>query len=144
MKSTIDDLKKIHYLKLEKDDDVLGSIVDYCKKNKIKSGAIFGIGAVQKAVLGYFDVVTKTYLENNFDFYAEILNCTGNIAINETTKEHMAHLHMLIGDVKGVTFGGHVLPGTLISVTGEFILFETNSTLNRNIDDEFKLMLLNI
>ncbi len=144
MRSAIDDLKKIHYLKLEKGDDVLNSIINYCKENQIKSGAIFGIGAVQKANLGYFDVETKTYLENKFDFYAEILNCTGNVAINELTKEHMAHLHMLIGDVKGVTFGGHVLPGTLVSVTGEFVLFETNSTLNRNIDDEFRLMLLNI
>ena len=144
MKSTIDDLKRIHYLKLEKSDDVLNSIVEYCKDNQIKSGAIFGIGAVQKANLGYFDVETKNYLENRFDFYAEILNCTGNVAINEKTKEHMAHLHMLIGDAKGVTFGGHVLPGTVISVTGEFVLLETKSTLNRNTDDEFKLMLLKI
>lgn len=144
MKSTIDCIKQIHFLKLEKGDDILNSIVEYSKDNNITSGAVVGIGAVEKACLGYFDVSTKKYLENDFNFFAEILNCTGNIALNELTKEHIAHLHMLIGDIKGVTFGGHVLPGNIISVTGEFVIFETNSELMRNIDDEFKLMLLNI
>ena len=114
----------------------VSSTIDYFSI-KINSGAIVGIGAVEKASLGYYDLKTKSYLTNNFDFNAEIINCTGNIAINKQTKEYIAHIHMTIGDDKGRTFGGHLLPNNPISVTGEFIIFETTTKLSRKIEDEF-------
>jgi len=93
---------------------------------------------------GYFDLDKKTYLKNDYNFNAEILNCTGNIARNAETGEYMAHLHMLVGDPKGHTFGGHLLPGNKITVTGEFVIIETEETLTISLDDEFKLLLLNL
>jgi len=144
MKSTIDKLKRVHYLKLEKGDDILESIISYCKDNAVSSGAVLGIGAVSNPSLGYFDLEKKIYLQNDYDFNAEILNCSGNIAKNAETGDYMAHLHMLVGDQKGNTFGGHLLPGNKITVTGEFVIFETETTLTRALDDEFKLLLLNI
>ena len=143
MNSIIDSLKKVHYLKLEKGDDILESVISYCEKNKITSGAVFGIGAVKNPSLGYFDLDKKTYLHNDYDFNAEILNCSGNIAKNAETGDYMAHLHMLVGDPTGKTFGGHLLPGNKITVTGEFVIFETETTLLRTLDEEFKLLLLN-
>ena len=56
----------------------------------------------------------------------------------------MAHLHIAIGDPEGRTFGGHVMANNIISVTGEFIIFETDITLSRTVDEEFKLLLLNM
>ena len=144
MKSTIDKLKRVHYLKLEKGDDILESIISYCKDNTVSSGAVLGIGAVYNPSLGYFDLDKKIYLQNDYDFNAEILNCSGNIAKNAETGDYMAHLHMLVGDQKGNTFGGHLLPGNKITVTGEFVIFETETTLTRELDDEFKLLLLNV
>lgn len=144
MKYFRDNIKQIHYLKLEKGEDILENIIDYCKEVKINSGAIVGIGAVEKASLGYYDIKSKSYLTNNFDFNAEIINCTGNIAINKQTEEYIAHIHMTIGDEKGRTFGGHLLPKNPISVTGEFIIFETETKLSRTIENEFQLLLLDL
>jgi predicted DNA-binding protein with PD1-like motif len=144
MKSITSKLKEVHYLKLEKGDDILESVVSYCREHKISSGAVLGIGAVENPSLGYFDLDKKIYLKNDYDFNAEILNCTGNIAINAETGEYMAHLHMLVGDPKGHTFGGHLLPGNKITVTGEFVIIETEEVLTRSIDEEFKLLLLNL
>ena len=144
MKSITSKLKKVHYLKLEKGDDILECIVSYCKEQKLSSGAVLGIGAVSNPSLGYFDLDEKTYLQNDYEFNAEILNCSGNIARNAETGEFMAHLHMLVGDPKGKTYGGHLLPGNKITVTGEFVILETKEVLTRAIDEEFKLLLLNL
>ena len=143
MKSITCNLKKIHYLKLETGDDILESIISYCKEKEISSGAVMGIGAVAHPSLGYFNLSKKIYRKNDYTFNAEILNCTGNIARNEETGEYMAHIHMLVGDPKGYTFGGHLLPGNEITVTGEFVIFETDIKLTRSMDEEFNLLLLN-
>ena len=144
MQSIKDEIKKVHIIRLIKGEDIIPSIISYCKENTVNSGFIFGLGAVSKAKLGYYDLDQKTYLENNFDFNAEMLNCTGNISVNEETREYVPHIHMLIGDAKGTTYGGHVLPGTIISVTGEFVIFEIQSTITRKLDSEFNLFLLNL
>ncbi len=144
MQSKFDELKGVHFLRLIKGEDVLKSITKYCKERKLTSGAIYGLGAVSTASLGYYNLDTKTYLENKFDFNAEVLSCTGNISINEETNEYIPHIHMIIGDMEGKTFGGHVLPGTIISVTGEFTIFEIKSTITRKKDEEFNLYLLSL
>jgi len=74
MKSICDNIKQIHFLKLEKGEDIIDSIIKYCKETNINSGAIFGIGAVEKASLGYYELKSKSYITNNFDFNAEIIN----------------------------------------------------------------------
>ena len=73
MKSLITSIKKIHFVKLETDEDVIEVLSQYCKRNNITSGFIFGLGAVKRANLGYFDVKTKEYKSNSFSFYAEVL-----------------------------------------------------------------------
>jgi predicted DNA-binding protein with PD1-like motif len=144
MKSVSEKLVKIHFIKIEKGEDILETLLKYCKEVDFQSGVLYGIGAVEKASLGFYDLNTKTYLTNDFNFNAEILNCTGNIAKNKQTREYVVHVHMTIGDAEGKTFGGHLLPGNPISVTGEFTLFEINTTLDRELDDEFKLLLLSL
>ncbi len=144
MQSKFDELKGVHFLRLMRGEDVLKSVIEYCKEKNLTSGAIYGLGAVSTASLGYYDLDKKTYLENKFDFNAEVLCCTGNISKNEETNDYIPHIHMIIGDIKGNTFGGHVLPGTIISVTGEFTIFEINSTITRKKDEEFNLNLLNL
>ena len=51
MKSITSKLKEVHYLKLEKGDDILESVVSYCREHEISSGAVLGIGAVEKPSL---------------------------------------------------------------------------------------------
>lgn len=144
MQAKFSGLKSIHFLRLMKGEDILESIIEYCKKTNLSSGAIYGLGAVSQAKLGYYDLNTKKYLKNEFNFNAEILNCTGNISVNEETGEYIPHIHMIIGDIKGNTFGGHLLPETTISVTGEFTIFEIDETLRRKRDKEFDLFLLDL
>ncbi len=143
MLSLKDSIKQIHYIRLVKDEDILPSLILYCKNNKIESGFVFGIGAVKKANLGYFDVISNQYLSRKFDFNAEILNCSGNVSKKANTGEYVIHIHMLLGDRECRSFGGHLMNDTMISVTGEFVIVETSNLLTRNLDEEFGLFLLN-
>ena len=144
MKSKTDQLVKVHYLRLMKGEDLLASIITYCKDKDISSGSVHGIGAIGNPSLGYFDLETQTYQTNNYDFNAELVNCTGNIAKNRETGEIIAHLHMVVGDSKGKTYGGHVMPNNQISVTGEFVIFETAIGNYRTLDEDFQLLLLDL
>jgi predicted DNA-binding protein with PD1-like motif len=127
-----------------KGEGILETIIEYCKQEKISSGYVQGIGAISTPSIGYFDLEKKEYVTNNMDFNAELVNCSGNIAKNKETGDIIAHLHMVVGDQKCHTYGGHVLANNKISVTGEFIIFETEGGNYRSVDDEFKLMLLDL
>jgi len=143
MQALTSSIKKIHFVKLETGEDVIETISTFCRKNNITVGSIFGLGAVKCANLGYFDIKTKEYKTNSFDFYAEIVNVIGNITTDENG-EPLIHLHMAIGDQEGHVFGGHVLKGTIISVTGEFIIYETNEAPSRKLEESFNLKLWNV
>lgn len=144
MKSLISSSTKIHFVQLETEDDILLSLTEYCKSNINNSGIIIGIGAVKKANLGYFDVDQKQYLTQQFEFNAELVQCTGNITRNASNGEIIVHLHMAIGDSHYKLLGGHVLPGCIISVTGEFIIIETDALIQREKNHLFDLLLWKI
>jgi len=60
MKSLSEKLINVHFIKMEKGEDILETIVNYCKQVNLKSGAIYGLGAVEKASLGFYDLNSKT------------------------------------------------------------------------------------
>ncbi|MHA1778187.1 MAG: PPC domain-containing DNA-binding protein, partial [Candidatus Heimdallarchaeaceae archaeon] len=97
--------------------------------------------AVRQAHLGYFDIEQKTYLSQKFDINAELVQCAGNVSRNAETGEIIVHLHMAIGDSKFQLIGGHVLEGNIISVTGEFFIFETELPIKRQLNQQFNLWL---
>ena len=80
------ELQKVHLIRLEKDEELLTSILEYVKKKNILAGYLTGIGALGKGKIGYFDIKSKKYLHIPFK-EVELLACTGNIAKNKVTQE---------------------------------------------------------
>ena len=92
-------------------DDLLNSLNDVCKMEKITLGFISVIGAVTRAELGYYDQAQKRYtncivLEKKL----EIASCTGNISFKD--KEIFVHAHISLADHDGTAYGGHLMPGS--------------------------------
>ncbi|MFW9924960.1 MAG: PPC domain-containing DNA-binding protein [Candidatus Thorarchaeota archaeon] len=141
MKSMTMDIQKIHVLKFEKGDEILTRIIQYVKEHNITAGSLSGIGALEKGEFGYFDVEKNKYLNSSFG-EVELLTCTGNISINKDTKEPVAHIHILIGERDGKTFGGHLVQA-IVSVTAEIYLLETRPAIYRTKDELTGLYLLN-
>ena len=127
---------------MEKGDDIMKSLQTVCTSYNIKAGFVWGIGAVSRAEIGYFDLNLKKYLQISLDENLELLNALGNVSIDISTNEVIIHVHAMLGRQDGTVLGGHLFPGSIISVTGEFWIQKGEGILERSINTETGLKLL--
>ena len=99
--------------------DLLEGLTSIVQKENIRLGRIHAIGATTHAVVAYYDQNTKKYNPMEFSGGMEILNLTGNISIRDG--KPFVHVHIVLSDREGKSFGGHVLPGTKLFALEVFI-----------------------
>jgi len=119
--------------RLSHGSDLLQEITDLCINKNIKLGRVEGIGAVQKARIGYYNQAVREYQYIELNQALEITKLVGNISIKDNTL--FVHAHITLSDEKGNAFGGHLAQGTVI-YTFEIILhaFE-GPELRRSYDE---------
>lgn len=132
---------QIYLLKLEKGEEIVKTLNEFCRKEKIKSGFLLGIGAAKKIKVGFFDLKKKKYLSKEFKKYFEIVSLIGNIS--ELKGEIFLHLHIIFCDENFKCFGGHLISGT-VSATLELRLETTKTKISRSFDRNLSLNLLKI
>jgi len=135
------DYKKIgnkYVLRMDKGEEVVKTLKDFCKKEDIKLGWLKGLGAVNKATIGLFETNKKEYHTLDLEGDFEITSLLGNIS--RMNDEVYLHLHINLADEKYNTQGGH-LSKALISATGEFIIEEINGEVGREFNEEVGLNL---
>ncbi len=119
--------------------DLLSSIEEFAAREKIEAGRVEAIGAVEKAVVGYYHQQKREYLSIEINENLEILSCLGNLSLRDG--QPAAHLHILLGDRRGSAKGGHLQRGTLV-FAGEFVIQELKGPeLVRGFDGETGLPL---
>ena len=97
---------------LERGEDVYRAIEDAAETYNIDAAIFNMIGAVSKAIIGYFDEETKQYKKNTFEKDMELVSCMGNISRKEDGSI-VVHAHIAIADSNGNVYGGHLFQGTL-------------------------------
>jgi len=132
---------KIHVIRLEKDDEAVNRILNYCKKSGINSASFVGIGAASKAKLAIYDLNKKEYIRKEFSETMEILNLSGNVSV--LGSNIVIHSHVVLSDKNFSAFGGHVEELT-IAATCEIILTEIPIKLTRKADPIIGLNLLDL
>lgn len=142
LKSIEAKIKRIIVGKVEPDEDLIDSIIKMVKKHDIRSGFINCIGALKKFTIGYFEIDSKNYKMETFNENVEMLTCLGNITYIDN--EPIIHLHVTLGRRDYSLIGGHLSRPSIVSVTGEVSIFETDKKFNRANDQQFDLSLLNI
>ncbi len=119
--------------------DLLESVQQFAAKENIKCARVEIIGAVERAVISYYNQDKRVYQDIEFDQHLEILSCLGNLSLRDN--EPAAHLHVTLGDSKGHLFGGHLQKGTVV-FAGEFVIEEIiGPDLRREHDPETDLPL---
>ncbi len=124
---------------LPHDGDLLGEIEKIARREKIRTGSVTAIGAVQKARIGYYDQDTHEYLETVFEEPLEISSCLGNISLKEG--EIFVHAHVTLAARDGRTIGGHLAAGTKIFAAECLIEELTGEELERLPDQATGLSL---
>ncbi len=123
-------------------EDVKEAVTALVKEKNIKSGLINIIGALGKFTVGYFDLETKEYNFKTYEEDVELVSCMGNIAYKDD--EPIIHLHLIVARGDYSLLGGHLGQPSIISVTGEVYIYETDHTLERAHVPSFNLDLLDL
>ncbi|MCK5023746.1 MAG: DNA-binding protein, partial [Candidatus Aenigmarchaeota archaeon] len=130
-----------HYvIRLEKGEKVIEKLTEFCKKTGTKSGHFAGIGGLSEAKIGHLSIEKKKYHSKVFkDSLLELISLQGNVTMSEG--EVKIHAHILIGDSKFRTFGGHLMEAKVLP-TCEIVLFPFSETINRKHNERIGLQLL--
>ncbi len=128
-----------YIIRIDKGEEIVSILTEFCKKRSIKLGKISAIGAVNEVEIGVFDPLTKDYHSNLIKGTFEILSVVGNITINK--EKPYLHLHITLSDSEYNAFGGH-LNKAVVSATCEVIIEELSGNLNRYFDANSGLNLI--
>lgn len=119
--------------------ELVEALTDFVKAQKITTGYISGLGAVNSATLRFFDPQTKQYVDKTFNGQMEVTNLTGNISTKDG--QEYLHLHITLGNDNYNALAGHLLAATL-NGAGEFVVetlpgAKTERTFNEEIGLNF-------
>ncbi|WZL74384.1 DNA-binding protein [Clostridiaceae bacterium 35-E11] len=127
-----------YVVRLDKGEEVVSTLKQFCEDNKIKLGTIQGIGATNQATVGLFHTQTKEYHTQKLMGDHEITNLTGNISTKDG--EVYLHIHINLANTDYHTFGGH-LSEALVSATCELMIDVIEGEVERAFNDEVGLNL---
>jgi predicted DNA-binding protein with PD1-like motif len=130
--------EKVIMGKFSYESDISEELQKICIENNIRTGAINGVGAVKKAVIGYFDQAAKKYInielkDESGSTELEIISLIGNISIRDG--KPFVHAHITLSDRSGKAYGGHLMPGTLAFAFEYVIQVLNGPDLVREFDD---------
>src|SRR3989338_3358668 len=124
-------IKKNYVISIDRGEEIIKSLLNFCEKNNIRLGYFSGIGAVNSVELAHYSVETKKYSTKVINEPLEILNLTGNITSMEG--KCYIHAHIALSDEKMNAVGGH-LKSAVVSAACEIFLVKIGSEAERYYD----------
>jgi predicted DNA-binding protein with PD1-like motif len=94
---------------LRKGDELAAGLTEFAEQNHVTLAQVTGIGALNSAVLGWFDPDKRAYKKIVISEEVEVVSFIGNIAL-ENGKPFL-HAHAVVAFPDGSTKGGHFIEG---------------------------------
>jgi predicted DNA-binding protein with PD1-like motif len=120
-------------------DEAFSGLLEFAQKYHITSAHFTGIGAVNGAILGWFDPQRKMYKKIPIAGQHEVAGMSGDIALYQG--KPVVHTHMLVATSDGTTRGGHVL-AAYVSPTLEVMVAVDPVTMQKRFDPDTDLTLI--
>ena len=130
-----------YIVRLEKGEEIVRTLTDFCREQKIENASIMGIGSIENPTLAHYKVDDKKYSEKVFTGVYEVTALLGNVMLSEG--EPLIHPHITISDEHMQAFAGHLVKGT-VSATLEVLITVYPSTISKTYDENIGLKLLDI
>lgn len=134
----IDDARVL--VRLDPGDEIVASLAEVAKQEKIELAMVQGLGAVKRVVMGVYNVTSQEYKANTMEGVFEILSLTGTMDTMNSTP--YSHFHISIGDAQGHAYGGH-LNEAVISATAEIVVTKLPGKVDRVKSEETGLNIWN-
>ena len=135
------DYRKIgdtYYIRMDRDDEIIASILDVCRKEGVPSAVFSGIGGCKSAELQVFIPETGKFETEQFEGMLELVALNGNV-VTGADGQLFHHTHAMFSfkkDGQHGMAGGH-LKSTTVLYTAEIELRPTlGSTISQKFDPE--------
>jgi uncharacterized protein len=135
------DSQRTYAIVFDTGDEVIRGLLAFAREHGISAASFTGIGAFERATLGYFEVDRRDYRKIPVDEQVEVLSLAGNVAL--ASNEPRIHAHVVAGRADGTACGGHLLEAH-VRPTLEVVLVEPPARLRRTTDPATGLPLLNL
>lgn len=112
-------------------DEVLAGLTEFAETQRLGASRITGIGAVERATLGWLDLQKKAYRAIRVPEQVEVTSMVGDIAT--FNGKPSVHVHMTLGHPDGHVTGGHLIEA-FVRPTLEVIVTEYPSKLQKQFD----------
>jgi predicted DNA-binding protein with PD1-like motif len=119
--------------RLDKGQDILQGLTEFCIREGVTAGSIQGLGAVQRGAVGFCDQQSAAYRELRLDQEMEIASLVGNISVKEG--ETFLHCHIILADRNGRCLGGHLMQGN-VAFACEFAIIVLEGPAPERIHDQ--------
>jgi predicted DNA-binding protein with PD1-like motif len=95
------------YIRMDRGDEIIGNIIEICRKEQIKSAVFSGIGGCKQAEIQTFIPEKGSFETQTLDGMLELVSLNGNIVTDENG-EYFHHTHAMFSFKKD---GGHHMAG---------------------------------
>lgn len=125
-----------YYVRLDRGDEILTSLLELCEKEDLRVAQIQGIGGCMRAVVGIFDPDKKEYVKHEVEAMLELISLDGNLTEYEGKPYIHAHASFAYNPEDGAkVLSGHLLEA-VIGLTGEIIITPAIGHLGRKFIPE--------
>jgi uncharacterized protein len=128
---------QFYIIRLERGEEIMETLGEFCEQAGIKSGHFSGIGACDQSEIAAYSAADKGYVTKKFEGDYEI------ISLNGTISDENIHVHIALSDHNMNMIGGH-LNSARISATCEIQLTPGTEPISRFQDEETGLRLFDI
>lgn len=131
MKHSDCEIAATRLLVLERGDEVVATILGFCRSKGIRGAWVQAIGAVEGVEIGAYDRERQAYVKARPEGVWELLALSGNVAVDETGAP-VLHAHVVLGDEAGQARGGHLFEARC-AVTVEVVLTVFREPVHRRL-----------
>jgi hypothetical protein len=122
-------------------DEAVSALAQFARDEDLEASEITGVGAFERAVVGWFDRAAKQYRRIPVDEQCEVLSLIGDVAVGQDGP--VIHVHVVLGLADGTTRGGHLLEGHVFP-TLETVVREAPAELRKVMRPEIGLALIDL
>lgn len=114
-------------------EEVVQALNEVAEIYHISLAEVSGIGGVDQVKLGFYQLDTQEYLEQDYEGIFEMLSLMDNITLKDG--EIFGHYHGQFADTSADVFGGHLLASRVFA-TAELFIRDLGGAIDRSEDPE--------
>ena len=124
------------YIRMDRGDEVIASILDICKNEHIQSATYNGIGGCSSAAIQTFDPASGSFRTEEKTGMLELVSLMGNVITDGNQLYHHTHaMFSFVADGEHKVLAGH-LKETVVLYTAEIELRPVDGVIGRKRDPE--------